>query len=68
VPRSEILVGLVGVVKCNVSMAQINDSYGCNLGLKAAAPRRFGTNMANLHAYLRPKLSLQIVYLHVFAA
>jgi hypothetical protein len=30
VPRSEILVGLMGVVKCNVSMAQITDSYGCN--------------------------------------
>lgn len=31
-PRSEILVGLEGVVKCNVSMSQITDSYGCNEG------------------------------------
>jgi hypothetical protein len=54
VPRSEILVGLMGVVKCNVSMSQITDSYGCNPGLKGAAPRRFGTNKVNLHVPYGP--------------
>jgi hypothetical protein len=31
VPRSEILVGRWAVVKCNVSMSEITDSYGCNV-------------------------------------
>jgi hypothetical protein len=43
----------MGVVKCNVSMAQITDSYGCIPGLKGAARRRFGTNKENPHASLR---------------
>jgi hypothetical protein len=51
-------VGLLGVVKCNVSMAQITDSYGCNLGLKGLVRKSFGTDKANSHASLRPKLSL----------
>jgi hypothetical protein len=37
VPRDEILVGCSGVVKCNVSMPQITDSYGCHARLRRAA-------------------------------